>query len=83
MSKILCLTGLSGAGKTEILRYCGQKDIAHFYTGDIIPADVDEARKIDFGDSLKEENGFIKLALERAFADNSGEDLLVFYQICG
>lgn len=75
--KLICLTGLSGAGKSTALEFFTSKDIATFYTGDIIPAHIDELCKIDYGDSFETPQGFIETVISEAMRKNPSEELVV------
>ncbi len=66
MKKVICLTGLSGSGKSTFLEYCQERGIPNFYTGDIIPKNASEEEKISFGIGLNERTSFIKRALTAA-----------------
>lgn len=75
--KLLCLTGLSGSGKSTISEYCHQNGVAYFYTADIIPGNVPQDKRIHFGDNFKDEDGYIRTAMQRAMEVHKDKPLVV------
>jgi dephospho-CoA kinase len=76
-TKLILLAGLSGSGKSMVLDYCKSRGISNFYTGDLIPTEIDERDRIRFGDSLNNDLDFIRHSLGEAFRRNPSNGLLV------